>query len=57
MPLKHGTGKKTIRENTAEMIHAGHDPKQAYAAANRQARSDRGKKAAATRAGGKKRGS
>jgi hypothetical protein len=54
MPMKHGGDKKTIRENTSEMIRAGHDPKQAYAAANRQARSDRGKKAASTRRGGKK---
>lgn len=37
MPLKRGRSKAVIRENTREMIHSGHDPAQAYAAANRQA--------------------
>lgn len=33
MPLKKGTSKKTVQENTAELIRSGKSPKQAYAIA------------------------
>ena len=45
MPLKRGTSKATRNENIREMIHAGHDPKQAVAASYRQQRSAKAKKA------------
>ena len=38
MPLKEGSSKETISENIAELIKAGHDPKQAAAIAYRKAR-------------------
>jgi hypothetical protein len=38
MPLKKGTSKKVIGENIKEMEFAGHDPKQAVAAALETAR-------------------
>jgi len=38
MPLKHGKSQKTISFNISEMIHAGHPPKQAIAAALNTAR-------------------
>jgi hypothetical protein len=38
MPLKSGSSKKIIQSNIAEMIKAGHDPKQAMAAAYSNAR-------------------
>lgn len=37
MPLKKGSSKETIEENIAELIKAGHDPKQAAAIAYREA--------------------
>lgn len=37
MPLKKGSSKKTIEENIAELVKAGHDPKQAAAIAYREA--------------------
>ena len=37
MPLKPGKSKAVIQSNTREMIRAGHDPKQAYAASMRNA--------------------
>jgi len=37
MPLHKGTSKKAISGNIKEMIKAGHPPKQAVAAAMRQA--------------------
>ena len=45
MPLKRGAGNKARSENIREMIHAGHDPKQAVAASYRQQRSAKAKKA------------
>jgi ribosomal protein L12E/L44/L45/RPP1/RPP2 len=47
VPLKKGSSKGTREENIKEMIKAGHDPKQAVAAAYRQQREaqhKRGKK-------------
>ena len=38
MPLISGSSKKIIQSNIAEMIKAGHDPKQAMAAAYSNAR-------------------
>jgi len=38
MPLKEGSSKAIIQENIKEMIAAGHDPKQAMAAAYANAR-------------------
>lgn len=38
MPLKQGSSKKSVRENTEKEIEAGKDPKQAYAIANSVAR-------------------
>jgi len=48
MPLKKGSSRATIAANIREMVKAGHPPKQAVAAALRQARSSRkgGKKSA-----------
>lgn len=37
MPLKKGSSPKVIGKNIAEMIRAGHPPKQAAAAAYRMA--------------------
>lgn len=37
MPLKKGSSKKVIQENTRKLIHEGRDPKQAYAIANSEA--------------------
>ena len=37
MPLKSGSGKKTISYNIREMMHAGHPQKQAIAAAMNKA--------------------
>ena len=42
MPLKEGYSKKVIQENIREMIKAGHDPKQAMAAAYSNARKSHG---------------
>lgn len=33
MPLKSGRSRKVVSQNIREMIHAGHPPKQAIAAA------------------------
>jgi HAMP domain-containing protein len=41
MPLERGSSQETISANIAEMIRAGHPPKQAEAAAERMARQDR----------------
>lgn len=38
MPLKQGKSKKTIEQNTKELIAAGHPAGQAYAIANHVAR-------------------
>jgi len=38
MPLKKGSGKKTISKNISEMIHAGYPRKQAIAASLSYAR-------------------
>jgi hypothetical protein len=40
MPLKSGSSEKTISTNIAEMVKAGHPPKQAEAAAYRAAGRD-----------------
>lgn len=40
MPLQHGASKATRNENIAEMVQAGHNPRQAVAAAYRQQRDD-----------------
>lgn len=42
MPLKKGSSKEVIQENIHEMIKAGHDPKQAMAAAYQNARKHSG---------------
>lgn len=42
MPLKEGSSKAIIQENIKEMIAAGHDPKQAMAAAYANARKSNG---------------
>lgn len=42
MPLKEGSSKEIIQENIYEMIKAGHDPKQAMAAAYTNARKHSG---------------
>ena len=44
MPLKRGTSKATRQKNIAEMIKAGHPPKQAVAAAYTQQRRSAAKK-------------
>lgn len=44
MPLKEGSSKKTLSENIAELINAGHDRDQAVAIAYRNARESRKKK-------------
>lgn len=44
MPLKFGSSKKTRDHNIAEMIAAGHDPKQAVAAGYEEQRRARKKK-------------
>lgn len=44
MPLKKGYSRETVSANIAEMIRSGHDPKQAAAAAYRQARESKRKK-------------
>jgi hypothetical protein len=44
MPLIKSSSDKARSENIAEMIKAGHDPKQAEAAAYRQQREAKGKK-------------
>lgn len=44
MPLHKGTGNKTRERNIREMIAAGHDPKQAEAAAYREQRESKAKK-------------
>ena len=41
MPLEKGSGNKTRGRNIAEMIRAGHPPRQAKAAAYRQQRKSR----------------
>lgn len=38
MPMFPGFSRKTIEKNTEEMIAAGHEPKQAYAASMNKAR-------------------
>ena len=38
MPLAKGKSKKVIQMNVKEMIHSGHEPKQAVAAAYHEAR-------------------
>ncbi len=38
MPLKKGTSKKVINENTKKLIHEGYPSNQAYAIANLNAR-------------------
>src|SRR6266496_6280668 len=40
MPLKSGGGHEIISENIAELINAGHDPKQAAAIAYKKARGE-----------------
>ena len=42
-PLKKGTSKATREQNVKEMVKAGHDPKQAVAAAYRQQRESKKK--------------
>ncbi len=44
MPLKKGTGKKTIGKNISEMIKSGHPKDQAVAASMRSAGKGRFKK-------------
>lgn len=44
MPLKKGPSNATRETNIREMVKAGHDPKQAEAAAYRMQREARGKK-------------
>jgi hypothetical protein len=44
MPMKKGSSKSVISENIREMIHSGHPPKQAIAAAYASAGKSRGKK-------------
>jgi len=44
MPLKHGKSNATRAMNIHEMIQAGHDPKQAVAAAYRMQRESKKKK-------------
>jgi hypothetical protein len=44
VPLKFGSSKKTRDHNIAEMIAAGHDPKQAVAAGYEEQRRARKKK-------------
>jgi hypothetical protein len=44
MPLKEGDSKKTVSHNIAEMVKAGHDPKQAIAASLNEARKSARKK-------------
>lgn len=46
MPLQKGPGNATREKNIREMIKAGHDPKQAEAAAYRMQREARGKRGA-----------
>ena len=45
MPLSKGSSNKAREKNVREMIQSGHDPKQAEAAAYREQRKSRGKKA------------
>lgn len=44
MPLRKGKSKKTIQENIAELIRAGHSPQQATAIAYSNAGKSRSKK-------------
>ncbi len=44
MPLKKGTSKKVIQENTRELIRSGRTPEQAYAIAMDKAGKGRRKK-------------
>jgi type IV secretory pathway VirB6-like protein len=44
MPLKKGTSSKVVARNVKEMIQAGHDPRQAVAAAERTKDESRRKK-------------
>ena len=37
MPLKKGSSKKVIQENTAELVRSGRPADQAYAIANKEA--------------------
>lgn len=44
MPLKPGSDKKTIEQNTEDLIKSGHKPDQAYKIANDKARETSHKK-------------
>jgi hypothetical protein len=43
MPLRSGKSRGVIKENTAELIRSGRDPKQAYAIAMNKAGKSKGK--------------
>lgn len=44
MPLKKGSSRKVINENTKELIRSGRKPDQAYAIANSEAKKGKKKK-------------